>query len=284
MPKLRIVITGASGFIGTHLLEYLDCITNIEIIPITRREIPNLFRVSDYAEAPQGDVLIHLAEDNNLENVANNGLAYEHKILGTLTTLLSKKYKRILYTSSSTLYGDKTINPHGTGDQIYIENPYTRIKSLSETAVLDNPNGIVVRLANVYGPLMSSNNILSQILRQIPQQGVLEVGNIRPIRDFVWVQDVVEGISKLALKDLPEIGKTKIYNLGSGVGTSIGELARLTLELAGQPERYVVSKSQSRVGSKIILDYSDTTLVCGWRPRTSLRSGIESLLKTNFVV
>lgn len=278
---MKIVVTGASGFIGRHLIEHLSGIINTEIVPLTRREIPNIVRLSNYADAPDGDVLIHLAEDNNLENVAKKGLSYEHEALSTLGMLLTKKYKRVIYPSSSTLYGDKSVTPHGVGDDIFVKNSYTRIKSLSESVVLENPNGIVVRLANVYGPLMSTNNVMSQILKQIPQQGNLEVRDVTPVRDFVWVQDVAEGISMLALMDLAEIGKPEIYNLGSGVGTSIGDLALLTLELAGQPERGVVSKNQARVASNIVLDYSETTNACGWTPQMSLRQGIASLLTSS---
>ena len=281
MPKLKIVITGASGFIGGHLIEHLSRIANTEIVPLSRRGISKLVQVSNYADAPDGDVLIHLAEDNNLESVANRGLTYEHEGLSTLRVLLAKKYGRIIYTSSSTLYGDKSVIPHGTEDDIFVNNPYTRIKSLSESAVLENPNGMVVRLANVYGPLMSTNNVMSQILKQIPQQGDLEVGDVTPIRDFVWVRDVAEGISMLAFMDFAEIGKSKMYNLGSGIGTSIGDLVFLTLELAGQPERRVMSKNRTRVMSSIILDCSETTNACGWTPRVSLRQGIASLLATS---
>ena len=281
MPKLKIVITGASGFIGGHLIEHLSRIANTEIVPLSRRGISKLVQVSNYADAPDGDVLIHLAEDNNLESVANRGLTYEHEGLSTLRVLLAKKYGRIIYTSSSTLYGDKSVIPHGTEDDIFVNNPYTRIKSLSESAVLENPNGMVVRLANVYGPLMSTNNVMSQILKQIPQQGDLEVGDVTPIRDFVWVRDVAEGISRLAIMDFVETGKSKMYNLGSGIGTSIGDLVFLTLELAGQPERRVMSKNRTRVMSSIILDCSETTNACGWTPRVSLRQGIASLLATS---
>jgi UDP-glucose 4-epimerase len=278
VPKLKIVITGASGFIGGHLLEYLSATTITQIIPLSRSVRSNLIRVSNYGDAPDGDVLIHLAENNSLEGVASQGLSYEKEALSTLYRLLTKKYKRIIYISSSILYGDKSTKPHSTEDEIFVVNPYTRIKSLSENAVLENPDGIVIRLANVYGPFMSPDNVMSQILRQIPQGGDLEVGDIAPIRDFVWVQDVVEGISKLALMDLADIGKPNIYNLGSGVGTSIGDLALLALELAGQPERRVVSKNQTHVASNITLDYSNSTHACGWIPRTSLRQGLESLL------
>lgn len=282
MQKLKIVITGASGFIGGHLVSHLSNTTNTKIVPLSRREFPNLIRVSDYADAPDGDVLIHLAEDNNLQNVTNGGLNYENEVLSTLTTLLNKRYRKVIYTSSSALYGDKSVELHGTTDKIYVNSQYSRIKSLSESAILKQPNGIVVRLANVYGPHMSTTNVISQILRQIPEHGDVIVRDSLPVRDFVWVGDVVDGISRLALRDFPVGRKAKLYNLGSGIGTSIGDVARLILELAGQSERRVVSKDQKHIISKIALDYADTTEVCGWIPRVTLREGLERLLKLDY--
>ena len=282
MQKLKIVITGASGFIGGHLVSHLSNTTNTKIVPLTRREFPNLIRVSDYADAPDGDVLIHLAEDNNLQNVTDGGLNYENEVLSTLTTLLKKRYRKVIYTSSSTLYGDKSVKLHGTTDKIYVNSQYSRIKSLSESAILKQPNGIVVRLANVYGPHMPTTNVISQILRQIPEHGDVIVRDSLPVRDFVWVRDVVDGISRLALRDFPVGRKAKLYNLGSGIGTSIGDVARLILELAGQSERCVVSKNQKHIISKIALDYADTTEVCGWIPRVTLREGLERLLKLDY--
>jgi nucleoside-diphosphate-sugar epimerase len=149
---------------------------------------------------------------------------------------------------------------------------------MSENAVTEHPSGIVMRLANVYGPRMSGSNVISEILRQIPNQGDILVADSTPVRDFVWVEDIVEGISKLALMDKAELGESKVYNLGTGVGTSISELAQLVLDLIGQPERRVVSKNPMGLASSIVLDYSSTTNACGWVPQTSLREGLRSLL------
>ena len=85
----------------------------------------------------------------------------------------------------------------------------------------------------------------------------------------------------LTRMDLTKTEISKMYNLGSGVGTSIGDLALLTLELAGQSERRVMSKNRTRVMSSIVLDCSEMTNACGWTPQVSLRQGIATLLTSS---
>ena len=72
-------------------------------------------------------------------------------------SLLDKKYSRIIYTSSSALYGENTSTPHGADDRIFLDSPYRRVKALSEEAVLQSSKGVVVRIGNVYGPGMSES-------------------------------------------------------------------------------------------------------------------------------
>jgi nucleoside-diphosphate-sugar epimerase len=144
--------------------------------------------------------------------------------------------------------------------------------------VLKLPAGIVVRPANIYGPGMSKNNVMSAILRQIPGEGTLEVMDTSPVRDFIWVEDAAEGIVALALNHFKEGKERGLYNLGTGVGTSIETLADLALEIAGQPDRPVKTKYSSDRQSCLILDFADTTAACGWRPKTSLREGLTHML------
>lgn len=278
MQPLKVIITGASGFLGSHVLQVLAAQQNVEAIAVTRKDISGWCRVSDYSQSPVGDVLIHLAEDSDRAQVAKSGQAYEEKARETLVALLKKGYRRVVYISSAVLYGDADAWPHFPNDPIRIDDAYTHLKRQSELAVLELSTGVVVRLSNIYGPGMSQNNVMSTILRQIPGTGSLEVMDTSPVRDFLWVEDAAEGIVSLSLRHLREGNKGKLYNLGTGIGTSIGELASMALEIAGQADRPVEGRHISGRQSKLILDFSDTTSVCGWRPRTSLRQGLTRLL------
>lgn len=278
MQPLKVVVTGASGFLGGCVLRALALQQKVEVIAVTRKDIPGWCKVSDYLQSPVGDVLIHLAEDNDRAQVAKSGQAYEEKILATLTALLTKGYRRVVYASSAVLYGDADIRAHFPNDPIRSDDAYMRVKRLSELAVLKLPVGVVARLANIYGPGMSPNNVMSTILRQIPEAGVLEIMDTNPVRDFIWVEDAAEGIVALALSHFKKGKERGVYNLGTSVGTSIGDLAGMALEIAGQPDRPLKAKYSSDRESTLILDFSDTTSVCGWRPKISLRQGLTRLL------
>jgi UDP-glucose 4-epimerase len=278
MSRLRLVVTGASGFIGGHLLERVLNEENFEVFGLSRSGAKNTTKVTDYVNAPDGDILIHLAEDNNAESVAKQGLTYETQMLGTLNSLLHKKYSRVIYASSSAIYGENSKSPHCTDSNVFSDTPYRRSKAVSEDAVLSSNKGVVARIANVYGPRMSSSSVLSQILNQIDLDSDLVIRECTPIRDFIWVGDVISGIMQLATHDLSDNPASRIYNLGTGVGTSIGNLARQTLDLTGQTSRGIVATSLFENPSSIILDYRKTTLACGWSPKTNLHEGLLELL------
>jgi len=278
MQPLKVVITGASGFLGGCVLRVLAAQQNVEVIKVTRKEISGWRRVSDYSQSPSGDVLIHLAENNDRVQVAKSGPAYEEKVLATLTALLAKGYRRVVYASSAVLYGDTDISAHFPKDPIRCDDVYMRVKRRSELAVLKLPVGVVARLVNIYGPGMSPNNVMSTILRQVPGTGSLEIMDTTPVRDFIWGEDAAEGIVALAINHFKAGSGNGVYNLGTGVGTSIGDLASMALELAGQPDRPLKAENTSGRQSSLIVDFSDTTSACGWMPNTSLRQGLSRLL------
>lgn len=268
---MRIVVTGASGFLGRALMRKLDH-TCIEVVGVSRHASPGLVQVESYADAPSGDVLIHLAEacDRHLAEV--NGTSYEQAALGTLESLLGKGFDRIVYTSSAALYGDERELLCRVGDPLRIVDTYTRLKYASEQAVLGR-KGVVARLVNLYGPGMSGDNVLSAILKQVPLNGPVRVRDATPVRDFLWVEDAAQALALMAM------GKVAgIFNVGTGLGTSIFELARTVLNAEGQTERLVESEYQGSKRSHLVVDIAQTAAEFGWRSTTTLPEGIKILV------
>jgi UDP-glucose 4-epimerase len=278
MEKLRVVVTGASGFIGRHVVGHLLMNNQIELVPVSRQVLPNFQTVSKYSDTPGGDILIHLAEDNNVERVAKREVDYLKSALETTNALITKNYERIVYASSALVYGDKSISPHAPNDPLNIESTYARLKKDSEEIILTSPKGIVLRLANIYGLGMSKDNVISEVIEKLRHDADIEIRDSSPIRDFIWVNDVAEGITSIALSEHVICKEPNIYNLSTGIGTSVGELTRMITNISGQSGRQIMSNNSNYTNSCIILDPSHTEEVFGWKYRTPLYLGLSKLI------
>jgi len=269
---MKVIITGASGFIGTSLLKYLSSL-GVCCLGVSRKPKPGLHTVLNYEDTPSGDVLIHLAEINNRSIVNTQNSNYEATSLKTLDQLLRNKYSKVIYASSSIVYSDKSVFPRIESDPVHITDAYSRLKLLSEKKVLEN-NGIVARISNVYGAKMPPYNVISDILGQLEGQAPLNLKNVYPIRDFVHINDVCESFYRLAINDV-----SGIFNVGTGIGTSIGELAKLILSIAGQPTRPIISSQVDPIPSCITLDPSKSLKMLELKPCIPLKDGLKALLK-----
>jgi len=269
---MRVVVTGASGFIGNALVRLLQK-QGVDVLALSRRRMPGVAQLRDFSVSPAADVLIHLAQESDRRKVNEAGEAGVLAAQVTLKALLTKPFGRIVYASSAVLYGDTTMSPHSPSDSIYAEDTYAGLKRQSEVRVLETGRGVVARLSNVYGPNMAPGNVVSKILGQIPGEGAIEVMDDAPVRDFLWIEDAAAGLATIAVGE-----KAGIYNLGTGMGTSIGNLARLALDVAGQPGRAIKATRPSQGLSHLVLDIRETTSHWGWRPEITLREGLKRLL------
>ncbi len=266
-------MTGATGFLGRALLRKLD-IFGVEVVGISRQSLPGFVQVSSYAEAPGGDVLVHLAEISDRRLAEANGQAYERAALVALESVIGKGFEQIVYASSAALYGDQNEGLSKVGDPLCVVDTYTRLKYATERVVLEN-DGVVARLVNLYGPGMADGNVLSTILKQIPLDGPIRLFDLSPIRDFLWIDDAANALLIMIF------GKVSgIFNVGTGVGTSVLQLANIVLNVAEQKGRPIVSTNQASRHSQLIADISQTVAELGWRPSTSLEEGLKTLVKT----
>lgn len=260
----RVVITGASGFLGGHLHTSLSA-RGRDVLALTRRPIKGLTTIATYDGTPSGDFLVHLAEEPDRGKVNQIGAAYLEESQRVIRILATRFGGNMIYASSGAVYGDKSDSPYSIHSPTVGSDFYSRAKLANEEVVL-GAGGIVVRLSNLYGPGMSTNNVMSDILRQIPGPGSLQVRDASPIRDFLHVSDAATAITMLL-----ECNFSGIINVGSGVGISIHSLARLALNVSGEADRPVESVAQASVRSINVLDIAETGRVISWAPKMSLQ-------------
>lgn len=266
-----VVLTGASGFVGRALTLYLKH-QGINVIPATRQRTDDLYHVDSYFDCPKGDVLIHLAEEPDRSKVNRIGEKYKKESL-KLTEFLSRRFNgRIIYASSAVVYGDKNPFPNTVNSPVEAVDLYSAVKLQNEQVVL-KAGGTVARISNLYGSGMSKNNVMSDILLQMPETGIVKVRNSRPVRDFLYIDDLVD-----ALYLMINSSHNGILNVGSAEPVSILKLAELILQVANQSDREVMS-TQSRVSDSInTLDISKTFEVLGWRPSRTLKQHLSKLV------
>jgi UDP-glucose 4-epimerase len=278
----RVAVTGASGYIGQALINEL-LVRDVELYAISRTPLDEKFsgvpflQVTEYEETPSmpDTILVHLAETSLISDVERQGESYIFKASSQTAVLLKKNWKRVVYASSGQVYGAKTPVPHVTDGSVVRDCVYSRAKLQSEKLVLD-AGGVVARISNVYGSPIKQGTVFADILNQIPATGDVKIRDENPARDYLWIDDVAKGIADIALGTT-----TGIYNLGSGVAITAGDIARTLLKIHGSSDRDVISlaDTEKAATNTIVLDATATTRDFGWQPITSLREGLTKLVR-----
>lgn len=268
------MVTGASGFLGGHLCRALKA-AGRDVLGVARRPLEGfpVRQVADYRQTPGGDLLVHLAESADMAAALAAGQTYVDQAVATLEALVQGGYQGLVYASSATVYGDTTNTARRVGDPTPADDPYARGKLLCEALVVA-AGGISARLANIYGPGMGHGNVVSTILAQIPGTGPLQVRDGAPVRDFLWIEDAIAGL--VALVDRAEAG---LYNLGSGRGVAVRDLARIALAAAGEQQRPFEETQPSGRTFHLVLDVAATEAATGWRPQVTVEEGMARLVE-----
>jgi UDP-glucose 4-epimerase len=229
-------------------------------------------QVHDYNLLPPRDTYVHLAEESDIGTVERLGNTHYLAAVSLVEILLKKASGRVVYASSAAVYGNQAEFPHEVNEPVLASDTYTRTKLACEQRVLA-AGGAVLRLSNLFGPGMAANNILGDILQQIPGAGAVRVRDLAPIRDFLWISDAAKAVCDIVAAKL-----SGVFNVGTGVGVSIGELAARCLFIAGEESREVLATAPGSESNCLVVNISGTTRACGWKPSTPLDVGLAKLL------
>ncbi len=300
---MRVLITGAAGFIGSHLCEkFLE--EGHEVIGLDNfltgspDNIAHLFRnprftfykydVTNFIYV-SGDLelILHFACPASPVDYMNHPI-HTMKVdsLGTLHTLglAREKSARYLLASTSEVYGNPTVHPQpetywGNVNPLGPRSVYDEAKRFSEalTMAYHREHGIDVRIArifNTYGPRMRMNDgrvIPNFVCQALTGRPLTVYGDGTQTRSFCYIDDLVEGIYLLAVRD-DLVGE--VFNLGNPEELKVLDLARLVLEVSGSSSEIVFRERPPDDPDRRRPDISKAKKILGWEPKTSVREGI----------
>ncbi len=300
---MRVLITGAAGFIGSHLCEkFLE--EGHEVIGLDNfltgspDNIAHLFRnprftfykydVTNFIYV-SGDLelILHFACPASPVDYMNHPI-HTMKVdsLGTLHTLglAREKSARYLLASTSEVYGNPTVHPQpetywGNVNPLGPRSVYDEAKRFSEalTMAYHREHGIDVRIArifNTYGPRMRMNDgrvIPNFVCQALTGRPLTVYGDGTQTRSFCYIDDLVEGIYLLAVRD--DLAG-EVFNLGNPEELKVLDLARLVLEVSGSTSQIVFRERPPDDPDRRRPDISKAKKILGWEPKTGVREGI----------
>ncbi len=305
----NVLITGAGGFIGSHLtercvelgykvkafirynsrnywgwLEYSKYINEIEIISGDIRDFDSV-----YNAMKDVDIVFHLAALIGIPYSYTSPLAYiRTNIEGTYNILQSAKEigtKEVLITSTSETYGTAQYVPIDENHPIVGQSPYAATKISADQLALSFYHSFdmpikIVRPFNTYGPRQSARAFIPTVITQILNgQHKIVLGNIHPTRDLTFVKDTVKGFFEIAKVD-NLIGE--VTNIGMNAEITMSDLARKISKLIGKDIEIVIEMERTRPEkSEVERLYCDNTKLIKntkWRPSYDLESGLRETI------
>lgn len=266
-----IGVTGARGFIGRHLCDYLESCGHA-VLRLSRNHCDGCMTLEDYRDCPHVDWLYHLAEepDRWITNQKDQHSLSKSRLL--VDALASRFKERFIYISSTVVYGDQTTTPHRETDAPVISDAYTDIKIHNENTTLSY-RGSVARLSNVFGSGLSSSTVIAQLIDKIKNEKVIALKDPNPIRDFIFIDDVIR-----ALHLFTQIYAPGIINIGSGDAISIEQLATSLLHLCSDKSHTLTFEQQNPRLSCIYIDITKAETLLGWQPAVPLRQRLKQML------
>jgi NAD dependent epimerase/dehydratase len=302
----RILVTGADGFIGSHLVEMLVA-EGYQVKALSQYNSSNNWgwleevNCKDQIEVLSGDIrdphyckLIIKDVDIIFHLAALIAIPYSYvapdsyvdtNIKGTLNICQAAKENgniRLIHTSTSEVYGTAKYVPIDENHPLQAQSPYSATKIAADAMAMSfyNAFGLPVTIArpfNTYGPRQSARAVIPTIITQIAN-GVdrIKLGDITPTRDFNYVEDTCRGFISIMKSD-KTIGET--INIGSNFEISIEDTLNIIKELMNSDVKFISDSERIRPGkSEVFRLWCDNTKIeklTGFKPEININEGLQ---------
>jgi NAD dependent epimerase/dehydratase len=304
--KQKVLVTGAGGFIGSHLVEALadkgaavrafvrytsradigllnylpkPLLDGVEVIAGDLRD-PDAVR-----QAAEGvDLIFHLGALIAIPySYLHPAEVVQTNVLGTLNILLAARdlgVPRLVHTSTSEVYGSALRVPIDEAHPLQGQSPYSASKigadKLAESfyCAYDLPV-VTVRPFNTYGPRQSARAVIPTIISQVLTRDQLHIGRLDTRRDFTYVADTVTGFIKAAETEGVE---GNLFNLGTGADVSIEDIIETVFTITGVRLPVIQQKARMRPDksevTRLLSDNHKAAQSLGWAPTLDLEAGL----------
>lgn len=296
---MKILVTGSSGMVGTHLCERLLG-EGHEVVGVDwkrnewNEEVDALTLGVDLRDKAKvlrtlprdPDVIVHLAANARVHDlVVDPSLARDNfeVLFNVLEYARASGIKRFMFSSSREVYGNTGRTTHSEDDALSknCESPYTASKIGGEALVHSYQQcyGIdfcIFRYSNVYGMYDRSDRIVPLFIKRCRANEELTVFGEDKLLDFTYITDAVDG-TILLLNKFDSV-KSEVYNLASGEGTSLLELAELIKSEANSDSQIHVEPSRTGEVVKYIADISKIKAAIAYAPKVTIHEGVRKAL------
>jgi nucleoside-diphosphate-sugar epimerase len=304
----RVLVTGAAGMVGSAIVQTLltrgadvrahagpsgtDLAALPGGVPVSFAEITDANAVGRIVA--EAEAVVHLAGPASVaESFSKPGLYARAHVVGTASVIdacRAADVRTLVHISSAEVYGQPHANPVAEEAPTDPRSPYGAVKLAAEAMARSccpaaGIAAIVLRPFSVYGQRSPERSLVGRLARAAVGESALRVAALRPVRDYVHVDDLSVAVAT-ALANLLATGPAAavpVFNVGSGVGTSVHEMATLVLEVAGRSAPIEEMSTPDRPARQdvthLVADIDRARSQLGWVPAVPLRQGLADLVE-----
>lgn len=303
MERLKIFITGGTGFIGSNLVHFFlnkghEVATTIRVqsnlwrlsdllndIDFFNLDIINREKISDAFTSFKPDIVINTIAYGGYHFEIDSARIFENNFYGTISLVeayINSNAELLINTGSSSEYGFKD---HPMSEQDVLEplgsyavskaaaTLYSRSKSIESKRKI-----VTLRLFSAYGEFEEPHRLVPYLVTTSIRGKTAELNDPNNVRDFIYVRDICDAYMNL-IESQAKVGFGEIFNLGSGIESKVGEIVDIIEKISGKKLKVEWQYSDERKGDKALrwqAEMSKMEEILSWRPKYSLENGLST--------